>query len=81
VSDEPANDLLPRVAVLEEIAASIKQSLADLRTDVRQGFADLRTDVRDMRQRQERDFRLLFGAIIVVALGLAGLIAHTQHWI
>jgi hypothetical protein len=78
----------PRVRVLEEIASATRQTLADIRTEMRQSFADLRTDIRDMRndigslrQRQERDFRLLFGAIIVVALGLAGLIARTQHWI
>jgi hypothetical protein len=66
-----------RVSVLEEIAASTKQILSDIRAEMR----DLRTDLRDMRQRQERDFRLLFGAIILVAIGLAGLIARTQHWL
>jgi hypothetical protein len=77
MSDTPANDLLPRVAVLEEIAASTKQILAEIRTEIR----DMRTEMRDMRTRQERDFRLLFGAIILVALGLAGLIARAQHWL
>jgi hypothetical protein len=77
MSDAPINDLLPRVAVLEEIATSTKQILSDIRAEMR----DLRTDLRDMRQRQERDFRLLFGAIILVAIGLAGLIARTQHWL
>lgn len=107
MSDAPAtNDLQPRVAVLEEMAASTKQILAeirndmrdmrtglhaelrdlrtemhDMRTDLKTDIRDVRTDLRDMRQRQERDFRLLFGAIILVAIGLAGLIARTQHWI
>jgi predicted nucleic acid-binding Zn-ribbon protein len=84
MSDTPINDLLPRVAVLEEIAASTKQILAEIRAemrDIRTEIRDMRTEMRDMRQRQERDFRLLFGAIILVAIGLAGLIARTQHWI
>jgi hypothetical protein len=75
VSDTPANNL--RVVGLEEITASIKLSLAAVAAELR----DLRTDLRDMRQRQERDFRLLFGAIIFAALSLAGLIARTEHWI
>jgi hypothetical protein len=79
MSDTPANDLLPRVAVLEEIAASTKQILTEIRAEMRDMHTGLRGDIRDLRQRQERDFRLLFGAIILVALGLAGLIA--QHWL
>lgn len=82
------NDLARRVAVLEEIAASTKQVLSELRDEMRIGFRelrtelrDMRTELRDMRQRQERDFRLLFGAVIIATLGLAGLIARTQHWI
>jgi hypothetical protein len=81
MSDTPANDLLPRVAVLEEIAASTKQILTEIRAEMRDMHTGLRGDIRDLRQRQERDFRLLFGAIILVALGLAGLIARAQHWL
>ncbi|HEY1934237.1 MAG TPA: hypothetical protein VGG99_19690 [Acetobacteraceae bacterium] len=33
-----------------------------------------------MRDAMERDFRLLFGAIITVALGLAALMAKSFHW-
>lgn len=75
------NDIPPRVAVLEEIAASTKQTLSAIRDEIRELRGDIRTDIRDMRQRQERDFRLLFGAIILATLGLAGLIAHAQHWL
>jgi hypothetical protein len=81
MSDTPANDLLPRVAVLEEIAASTKQILTEIRAEMRDMHTGIRGDIRDLRQRQERDFRLLFGAIILVALGLAGLIARAQHWL
>ena len=81
MSDIPANDLPTRVAVLEEIAASTKQILTEIRTEMRDMHTGLRGDIRDLRQRQERDFRLLFGAIILVALGLAGLIARAQHWL
>jgi len=59
----------------------MREMRAEIRTEMRDMRTDLKTDIRDMRQRQERDFRLLFGAIILVAIGLAGLIARTQHWI
>lgn len=34
-----------------------------------------------MDDKRERDFRILFGAIIFVALGLAGLLARSFAWI
>lgn len=56
MSDITPNDLSDRVAVLEEIASSTKQVLADLRTEMRQGFAEMRTEMRDMRT-EMRDIR------------------------
>ena len=48
----------------------------------------VRDDLRSMRSAQERDFRLLFGAIITASiglgglmLGLLGLMAHGFKWI
>ena len=69
-----------RVAVLEEIAAATKQAVAGLQQEVR----DLRAETsrRDdaLRDAIETDFRILFGAIITVALGLATLMAKGFHW-
>ncbi|WP_291827327.1 hypothetical protein [Bosea sp. (in: a-proteobacteria)] len=59
-----------RVAKLEADIGHIKTATSDLRTDVR----ELRTDART-------DFRLLFGALIFVALGLAGLMAKGFKWL
>ncbi|CAI9121468.1 hypothetical protein [Brytella acorum] len=42
---------------------------------------EIKDDLRAMRSSQEREFRLLFGAIITVTLGLAGLMAHGFKWI
>lgn len=64
------DDLAPRVAVLEQIAK-----------DTQGVLKEIKDDLRAMRTSQERDFRLLFGAIITVTLGLAGLMAHGFHWI
>jgi hypothetical protein len=69
-----------RVAVLEEIAASTKQATVDLRLEVH----DLRSDTNRrfdlMRDAMERDFRILFTALITTALGLAALMAKGFHW-
>ena len=52
----------------------VQRDVAELKDDVR----ELRRDVTGIRT---TDFRLLFGAIIAVALGLAGLMAKGFHWI
>ncbi len=54
-----------RIACLEEIATSAKEVLVEMRQDIREIRADRKTD-----------FRLVFGALIGAALGLAGLVAH-----
>jgi hypothetical protein len=45
---------------------------------------DLRSDtnrrIDSLRDAVESDFRILFGAIISVALGLAALMANGFHW-
>jgi hypothetical protein len=81
-------DMEARLRVLEEIAASTKVILAEMRADQREarremtaGFALLRGEMTAIDQRRERDFRLTFGAIITTTLGLAYLIAHAAHWL
>jgi len=59
-----------RIAKLEAAVEFIQRDLADLKTEVR----GLRTDART-------DFRLLFGSLIAVALGLAALMAKGFQWI
>ncbi len=59
-----------RIAVLEEIASSTKSTLRELREDVRW-----------VRDKQETDFRIMFGVLITAALGLATLMARGFHWL
>ncbi|MDJ0087675.1 hypothetical protein [Pantoea allii] len=63
-------DMQSRVAKLEADVEHIKNSIKDIKDDVREMKRDARTD-----------FRLLFGALIAVALGLAGLMAKGFHWV
>lgn len=59
-----------RVAKLESTTEYIQRDIAELKVDVRELRQDLKTD-----------FRILFGAIIAVALGLAGLMAKGFGWL
>lgn len=59
-----------RVAKLEAHIEHIQGDINEIKTDIREIKRDARTD-----------FRLLFGALIFVALGLAGLMAKGFHWI
>lgn len=52
----------------------VQRDVAELKADVR----ELRRDVAGIRT---TDFRLLFGAIIAVALGLAGVMAKGFGWL
>lgn len=69
---EPPHDggMEARIARLESTSDHILRELVEMKTDVR----ELRTDAKI-------DFRILFGALIFTALGLAGLMAHGFHWL
>ncbi|WP_254877262.1 hypothetical protein [Pantoea ananatis] len=64
------DDMQARVAKLESDVEHIKNSLKEIKDDVREIKRDARTD-----------FRVLFGAIIALALGLSGLMAKGFHWL
>lgn len=45
------------------------------------GVTDIKLDVRTLREHARGDFRVLFGAVITVALDMAALMAKGFHWI
>lgn len=70
-------DFLPKELMMEGRLMAIETHLGYLKEDV----GELKVEAREIRHTQERDFRLLFGCLIAVALGLAGLLAKGFHWI
>lgn len=84
-----------RVTRVEVTVDYIKEDVRNLRTDfrdlrgefngLRREFHDLRgemrVDIRSLQDQARTDFRLLFGAIITVALGMSALMAKGFHWI
>ena len=65
-----------RVSKLETAVEHVQAGLADIKATLR--IHDAKFD--SLRDRMERDFRLLFGALIAVTLGLAGLMAKGFQW-
>jgi hypothetical protein len=60
----------PRVAKLESDVGYIQRDIGEIKQDIR-----------EMRKEAKDDFRILFGALIVVAIGLAGLMAKGFQWL
>jgi hypothetical protein len=67
--DGTSDGMEARIAKLEAAVEHIQRDIGEIRTDVR-----------SLRDNGRSDFRTLFGAIIAVALGLAGLMAKGFHW-
>lgn len=63
-----------RIAKLEAITEYIQRDISELKDDTK----SIKSDITSIRT---TDFRILFGAIIAVALGLAGLMAKGFHWL
>jgi len=66
-----------RIAKLEAAAEYTQRDMADIKETLRRH--DDKFD--GLRERMERDFRLLFAALIAVALGLAGLLGKGFGWL
>jgi hypothetical protein len=60
----------PRIAKLESDVGHIQSDISEIKTDLR-----------EVKHEQTRDFRLLFGALIFVALGLATVMAKGFGWL
>lgn len=63
-------DMEARVAKVESDVDYIKRDISEIKGDIK-----------EIRSNQRSDFRTIFGALIAVALGLAGLMAKGFGWI
>jgi hypothetical protein len=57
--------------------AKLESDVDHMQSDVR----EIKQDIREMKIDARTDFRILFGSIIGVAIGLAGLMAKGFGWI
>ena len=61
---------------MEARVAKLESDVGHIQRDV----SEIKIDVRELRKAFETDFRLLFGALITVAVTLAGIMAKGFHW-
>jgi len=62
---------------MEARIARLEVAVEHLQQDVK----ELKEELRALRRDLTMDFRLLFGTIIFVTLGLSGLMAKGFHWL
>jgi hypothetical protein len=75
------NPLEPRVSKLETHIEYVRRDIGDLRVEFREHRQEARTDFREHRKEARTDFRLLFGALITTALGLAAMMGKGFGWL
>lgn len=72
-----------RIDRLDSCFASLARGQGRIESDVahlRERLAGVERDVKQLAQHQERDFRVLFGALMTVAVGLATRAAKGFGW-
>jgi hypothetical protein len=70
---------------IREMRQEFKQEMRETRQEFKQEMREMRQefkqDIKDLRSDQRSDFRINFGALMTVTIGLAGLMAHGFHWL
>lgn len=59
----------------------LRTDMRDLRSELRHFQTEVRADFRIVRDQARLDFRLLFGALISVAIGMAAMMAKGFRWL
>lgn len=62
---------------LDARLAKVEAHVEHIQSDI----DEIKIDLKELRKTDDSNFRILFGAIIFVALGLAGLMAKGFSWI
>lgn len=80
-SNDGGGTVEARIARLESDVAHIQRDIGEIKVDIREMRTENKSEFRDVRAEIKSDFRLAFGALIAVALGLAGLMAKGFGWL
>jgi hypothetical protein len=70
---------LRRVAEPEGLEARVTRLEAGI--EFQRNIAEIKTELQIMRANARSDFRLIFAALIAIALGFAWLLAKGFHWL
>jgi len=63
-----------------ELKAEMREMRGELKAEIHELRDETKADIRELRQDQKSDFRLTFGALITVAIGLAAVMAQGFKW-
>ena len=77
---EIRNELKDVRSEIKDVRSEIKDVRSEIK-DVRGEIKDVRDEIRDVRKDMRSDFRLMFSALIMVALGLSSIMAKGFHWL
>lgn len=72
---------LARLSALEARIAKLEVAVEYIQRDIKELKEDLRALRMEVNGIRTTDFRILFGAIITVALGLSGMMAKGFGWL
>lgn len=81
INNDKLGDNVPKAPLKGTGDGGTYDGMDGWQASVENRLGDLKTELRSLRNEARVDFRLLFGAIISVALGLAALMAKGFHWI
>ena len=70
-----------RVASLETAMDFVVDAIKEMSSEMKDLRKDLRAELNGLRVDMRSDFRILFGAIITLGIGEAGLLARAFGWI
>jgi hypothetical protein len=70
-----------RLSKLEADVEHIKSDISEIKSDIRGFRKENKEDFAGVRKEARDDFRILFGSLIVVALGLAGIMSKVFGWL
>jgi molecular chaperone GrpE (heat shock protein) len=71
-------DIPLKVAKLETHVDRMQSEVSEFKAEMREFRKEIRSELMAIRT---HDFRLLFGAIITIAVGLSALMAKGFHWL
>lgn len=76
------NDKIQQEVKSEEVKMlEIRIAKIEIHLDyLKQNVDKIKTDIEDIKKSNQTDFRILFGALITVTIGLAGLMAKGFGW-
>lgn len=77
----PPSGIEARVARLEASLSHVEADVHEIRGDLKELRRENQSSAKELRRDAQTDFRLMFGTLVSVALGLSGIMAKGFGWL